>query len=171
MLPKNVADLLNEQINKEFYSAYLYLEMNNYFERRGLHGFAHWYHVQALEELDHAMLIYQYLHDEEFDVKLKAIANPTHAFVADRDALETALDHEKYVTASIHAIYETALDENDFRTQQFLDWFIKEQAEEEVNAKEMLTKIDLFETDSKALYLIDRELSYRVHEAPAKLEL
>ena len=166
MIKENVANLLNEQVNKELYSAYLYLEMNNYFEHQGLHGFAHWYHVQALEELDHAMLIYQYLHNEEFDVELKAIANPAHAFVEDREVLETALDHEKYVTASIHAIYKVASDANDFRTLQFLDWFVKEQAEEEVNAKELLTKMDLFGSDSKGLYLLDRELSYRVHEAP-----
>ena len=139
MINKKVADLLNEQINKELYSAYLYLDMNNYFQARGLNGFANWYMIQAQEERDHAMLFYQYMQNNDCKVTLDAIAKPDKVFKKDMDVLKAGLEHEEYVTASIHTIYDAAYKVKDFRTMQFLDWFVKEQGEEETNARDMIT--------------------------------
>ncbi len=167
MLDKKVAALLNEQINKEFYSAYLYLDMNNYFEERGLKGFANWYRIQTMEERDHAMLFYQYLQNNDCKVTLEAIAKPDKKFNCDMDVLKAGLAHEEYVTASIHNIYAAAYEAKDFRTMQFLDWFVKEQGEEETNARDLITKMELFGNDPKSLYMLNQELSTRVYTAPS----
>ena len=98
MLQEKVAALLNDQVNKEFYSAYLYLEFSNYFEARGLDGFANWYKIQAQEERDHAMLFYQYLHNNNAKVTLEAIAKPEKKLDSDMDVLKAGLEHEMYVT-------------------------------------------------------------------------
>lgn len=161
MLNKKIAGLLNDQINKELFSAYLYLEMDNYFRNRGLDGFAHWYHVQAKEECGHALKIYQYLHDEEELVHLQPIAAPDEHFSCDMDVLRKALAHEEYVSESINTIAATAFELHDYRTMQFLDWFVAEQAEEEVNAREMINKLCLYGEDAKGLYLLNHELSKR----------
>ena len=166
-MDKKVAQLLNEQINKEFYSAYLYLDMSNYFERRGLAGFANWYKIQAQEERDHAMLFYQYMQNNDLPVTLDAIAKPDKVFKKDMDVLKAGLEHEEYVTASIHAIYDAAYKVKDFRTMQFLDWFVKEQGEEETNARDMITKMELFGNDARSLYLLNQELEGRTYSAPS----
>ena len=167
MLNKKVSDLLNEQINKELYSAYLYLDMNNYFDKRGLSGFANWYMIQAQEERDHAMLIYKYMQNNDCPIKLGAIAMPDKVFKADMDVLKAGLEHEEYVTASIHSIYDAAYKVKDFRTMQFLDWFVKEQGEEETNARDMITKMELFGSDPKSLYMLNQELAARTYSAPS----
>ncbi len=167
MLNQKVADLLNDQINKEFYSAYLYLDMSNYFEAKGLDGFANWYRIQAQEERDHAMLFYQYLQNNDCKVQLKAIAQPDKVFKKDMDVLNAGLEHEEYVTSLINNIYAAAYEVKEFRTMQFLDWFIKEQGEEETNARDMITKMELFGNDSKGLYMLNQELSARVYTAPS----
>ena len=162
-----VRELLNEQINKEFYSAYLYLDFSNYFKARGLDGFANWYMIQAQEERDHAMLFYQYLQNENQPVELLAIDKPDKVFKCDMDVLEAGLTHEKYVTSLINAIYKEAADVSDYRTMQFLDWFIKEQGEEETNANDLITKMELFGSDPRGLYLLNQELAARVYSAPS----
>jgi ferritin len=167
MLNKKVADLLNDQINKELYSAYLYLDMNNYFDKRGLSGFANWYMIQAQEERDHAMLIYKYMQNNDCPIKLEAIAMPDKVFKKDMDVLKTGLEHEEYVTASIHTIYDAAYKVKDFRTMQFLDWFVKEQGEEETNARDLITKMELFGGDAKSLYMLNQELAARTYSAPS----
>lgn len=167
MLNKKVADLINDQINKEFYSAYLYLDMSNYFERRGLNGFANWYKIQAQEERDHAMLFYQYLQNNDCIVTLEAIAKPDKVYNTDMDVLKAGLEHEEYVTASINNIYGEAYSIKDFRTMQFLDWFIQEQGEEETNAREMITKMELFGGDAKGLYMLNQELAGRTYSSPS----
>ena len=167
MLNKKVADLLNDQINKELYSAYLYLDMSNYFERRGLNGFANWYMIQAQEERDHAMLFYRYMQNNDCVVTLEAIAKPDKKFKKDMDVLKEGLAHEEYVTASIHTIYDAAYKVKDFRTMQFLDWFVKEQGEEETNARDMITKMELFGNDPKSLYMLNQELAARAYSAPS----
>ena len=115
MLNEKVASLLNEQINKEFYSAYLYLEFSAYFEDEGLDGFANWYKVQAQEDRDHAM----------HRPVLEGIARPTAAPNGRLEVLKAGLAHEQYVTNLIHTIYDAAYEVKDFRTMQFLDWFVK----------------------------------------------
>ena len=162
-----VHELLNQQINKEFYSAYLYLEFSNYFEDRGLDGFANWYMIQAQEERDHAMLFYTYLQNENQKVTLEAIDKPEADVSSDMAVLEAGLKHEKYVTSLINDIYSAAYDVKDFRTMQFLDWFVKEQGEEETNANDMITKMELFGSDPKSLYMLNQELKARVYSAPS----
>ena len=97
MLNAKVKELLNQQVNKEFYSAYLYLDFSNYYETRGLDGFANWYKIQAQEERDHALLFYQYLHNNNETVTLDAIAKPDKVFNCDMDPLKAGLEHEMYV--------------------------------------------------------------------------
>ena len=167
MLNEKVHKLLNEQINKEFYSAYLYLDFSNYFKAQGLDGFANWYMIQAQEERDHAMLFYQYLQNEDMTVTLEAIGKPDKTFSCHMDVLEAGLAHEQYVTSLINDIYAAAYDVRDFRTMQFLDWFVKEQGEEETNAKDMITKMQLFGSDPKSLYMLNQELAARVYNAPS----
>ena len=162
-----VHKLLNEQINKEFYSAYLYLDFSNYFKAAGLDGFANWYMVQAQEERDHAMLFYQYLQNEGQTVTLEAIGKPDKVLNTNMDVLKAGLEHEEYVTSLINNIYAAAYEVKDFRTMQFLDWFVKEQGEEETNAKDMITKMELFGSDPRGLYLLNQELAARVYTAPS----
>ena len=166
-MDKRVHDLLNQQINKELYSAYLYLDFSNYFKRVGLDGFANWYYIQAQEERDHAMLFYQYLQNESQLVTLEAVDKPDKVINTHMDALLAGLEHEKYVTSLIHDIYSAAYDVRDFRTMQFLDWFVKEQGEEETNANDMITKFELFGGDAKGLYMLNQELAARVYSAPS----
>lgn len=166
-MDQKVATLLNEQINKEFYSAYLYLDMANFYKQKGLDGYANWYEIQAKEEQDHAMLFYQYLQNNNQKVTLEAIAKPDKEFNNLEDPLKAALEHEEYVTSLINTIYAAAQEVNDYRTIQFLDWFVKEQGEEETNANDMITKMELFGNDSKGLYMLDAEMKARVYSAPS----
>ena len=167
MFTDKVKTLLNEQITKEFYSAYLYLDFVNYYEEQGLKGFAHWFMVQAQEERDHALLFIKYMQNNDIKVTLEAIAKPDVVMKKHIDALCASLTHEQYVTASIHAIYEAAYEAKDFRTMQFLDWFVKEQSEEEKNTDEIIKRYDLFGNDAKGLYLLDTELAARVYTPPS----
>ena len=166
-MDKKVFTLLNDQINKELYSAYLYLDMANFYTKKGLDGFANWYEIQAQEERDHAMLMYKYLHNNGQDVTLAAIAKPDKKFKTLMDPLKGAHEHEQYVTRLINAIYAAAQKVNDYRTTQFLDWFIKEQGEEEKNSGDMITKMELFGSDPKGLYMLNSELAGRVYSAPS----
>ena len=164
---QRVHELLNDQINKELYSAYLYLDFSNYFKKVGLDGFANWYYIQAQEERDHAMLFYQYLQNESMDVTLKAVDKPDKEIKVHMDVLKAGLEHEKYVTSLINNIYAEAYNDHDFRTMQFLDWFVKEQGEEETNANDLITKMELFGSDPRSLYMLNQELAARVYSAPS----
>lgn len=167
MLDKKVVELLNTQVNKEFYSAYLYLDIANYYTEQGLDGFANWYNIQAQEERDHALLFIKYLQNNDEKVTLDAIAKPDKAFDSNMAPLQVGYEHEQYVTGLIHAIYDQAYSVKDFRTMQFLDWFVKEQGEEETNANNLITKMELFGSDAKGLYMLDNELGARVYSAPS----
>lgn len=167
MLDKKVIKLLNDQINKEFYSAYLYLDMANFYIDNDMDGFGNWYNIQAQEERDHAMLITKYLQNNGVKVTLDAIAKPDKTFEELIDPLLAAAEHEQYVTSLIHTIYDAAYSVKDFRTMQFLDWFVKEQGEEETNADSLVKKFRLFGDDPKSLYLLNQELAGRVYSAPS----
>lgn len=167
MLNEKVIELLNQQINKELYFAYLYLDFSNYFKAKSLDGFANWYMVQAQEERDHAMLFYTYLQNNNAPVTLEAIAKPDKVLNSDMDVLKAGLEHEEYVTSLINDIYAAAYEVKDFRTMQFLDWFVKEQGEEETNANDMIAKMELFGSDPKSLYMLNSELAARVYTAPS----
>ena len=166
-MDKKVTALLNKQVNKEFFSAYLYLSFANYCESRGLSGFANWYNIQAQEERDHAMLFVKYLQNNDEPLVYEAIQKPANTWENELAVLKAGLAHEKYITDSINNIYATALDVKDFRTTQFLDWFIKEQGEEETNAIELIQKAELIGGDGNGLYLLDQELALRVYVAPS----
>ena len=164
---EKIVALLNQQVNKELYSAYLYLDMANYYIDKDLDGFGNWYTIQAQEERDHAMLFMQYLQDNGERVVLEAIAKPDKEFKDLIDPLNAAAEHERYVTGLIHTIYEAALEAKDYRAMQFLDWFVKEQGEEEKNADSMVKKYQLFGKDAKGLYLLNQELASRTYSAPS----
>lgn len=167
MLDKKVVELLNQQINKELYSAYLYLDFSNYYYDQGLDGFGNWYKIQAQEERDHALLFLQYLQNNGEKIVLEAIEKPSVELTSAKAVLEEGLKHELYVTSLIHTIYDAAYSVKDFRTMQFLDWFVKEQGEEETNAEGLIKKYELFGNDPKSLYMLDNELSARVYSAPS----
>lgn len=167
MLDKKVVDLVNQQVNKELYSAYLYLDFSNFYYEEGLEGFGNWYRIQAQEERDHAMLMLQYLQNNGEKVVLEAIDKPSVEITDAKSVLEAGLKHEQYVTGLIHTIYDAAYSVKDFRTMQFLDWFVKEQGEEETNADGLIKKYDLFGSDPRALYMLDNELGARVYSAPS----
>lgn len=167
MLDKKVVELLNQQVNKEFYSAYLYLDFSNYYYEEGLEGFGNWYRIQAQEERDHAMLFIQYLQNNGEKIVLDAIDKPAIALESAKAVLGEGLKHERYVTSLIHAIYDAAYTVKDFRTMQFLDWFVKEQGEEEANADNLVKKFELFGDDPKSLCMLDNELGARVYSAPS----
>ena len=167
MFDSKVIELLNDQVNKEFYSAYLYLEIADYYSDIDLDGFSNWYTIQAQEERDHAMLFVKYLQNNGIKVKFKAIDAPDAVFEKPIDPLLKGAEHERYVTDLIHNIYDVAYSVKDFRTMQFLDWFVKEQGEEEENADKLVNKFKLFGDDPKSLYLLDQELATRVYTAPS----
>ena len=164
-----VYELLNDQINKELYSAYLYLSFADYYEEEGLSGYANYFEIQAQEERDHALKFRSYLHENGEKVVLEAIAQPDKKFTDHVAPLEAGLEHEKYVTALINDIYAAALEAHDYRAQKFLGWFIDEQLEEEDNAEKQVSRMRLFGSDAKALYDLDRENAARVYAVPSPL--
>ena len=167
MLQKKIATMINNQVNKELYSAYLYLDFANYYAAEGLDGFAHWYEVQAQEERDHAMMMRRYLIDNGLRVIFDEIEKPVKVFENTIDPLKAGYEHEQYVTALINDICAEAFSAKDFKTMQFLDWFIKEQGEEEKNAEDMIKKMELYGYDAKGLYSLNQELAARVYTPSA----
>lgn len=163
---EQIASILNKQIQEEMYSAYLYLSMASFFEARNLPGFSIYFKVQAQEEVAHAMGFFEYLIRRGNKVELLEIAKPKSDFGSTIKAVEEALKHEKYITAKIADIYKAACEEKDYPTQNFIQWYIKEQVEEEETAKALVEKINLVGENGANIYLIDKELSTRVFVAP-----
>ncbi len=163
---EKIAALLNDQINKEFYSAYLYLDIANHYNALDLDGYANYYMVQAQEERDHALLFMKYMLNNGLKVTLETISKPEYTFDSIPAPLEIAAEHERYVTALINNIYHEAHQARDYRTMKFLDWFVDEQMEEEENADKMISRYQLFGSDPKGLYLLDQEYAARVYTAP-----
>ena len=162
-----IAALLNQQINKEFYSAYLYLDMSNFYDEMDLDGYANYYMVQAQEERDHALLFMKYMQSNNLKVTLEAIDRPDKVFETVLDPLVEAAEHERYVTALINEIYHECHNAKDYRTMKFLDWFVDEQMEEEDNADSMVSRYKLFGGDARGLYLLDQEYAARVYAPPS----
>jgi ferritin len=158
---KAMQDAMNEQINKEFFSSYLYLSMAAYFEDKNLMGFAHWMRLQADEEREHALKFYNYVLDAGGRVYLKAIDAPQTEWKSNLQVVEQVAEHEAKVTASIHSLYELALKEKDYPAQVMLHWFINEQVEEEKNAAELVAKLRLIEERGTAVLMLDHRLSKR----------
>ena len=164
---EKIAALLNDQINKEFYSAYLYLDMSNYYDELDLNGYANYYMVQAQEERDHALLFMKYMQSIGLKVTLDAIDKPDKVFNSILDPLEIAAEHERYVSALINDIYHECHEARDYRTLKFLDWFVDEQREEEDSADSMVSRYKLFGQDPRGLYLLDQEYAGRVYSPPS----
>lgn len=167
MLNKKIVDLLNSQINKEFYSSYLYLDMSNYYYAKNLNGFGNWFAIQTQEEYAHAMLFLKYVQNNGETITMNAIAAPNKAYSNFKQPLETSLEHEISISASINDIYAEAHGLKDFKTMQFLNWFVKEQGEEEQKADDLNKRFELFGTDPRGLYLLDAELATRTYTAPS----
>ena len=162
-----VVALLNDQINKEFYSAYLYLDLANYYQDMNLNGYANYYNIQAQEERDHALLFMQYMQNNGLKVTLEAIAKPDKTFDSVLSPMEVAAEHERYVTSLINNIYREAHADGDYRTMKFLDWFIDEQMEEENSADTMIGQYKLFGGSPQGLYQLNQEYAGRVYTAPS----
>ena len=166
MINEKVENILNSQINKEFYSAYLYLAMSAYFDEIGLFGFSNWTKVQAKEEMDHGMILFDYIIERDDKVKLEQIDAPERDFHNPLQVFEKILDHEKFVTDSINCVASLSEDECDLATRHFINWYISEQVEEEANARDIITKLNMFGDEKASLYHLDKELGnreYKVH--------
>lgn len=166
-MKKPIVDLMNKQINKELFSSYLYLDFSNYLQDKGLPGFANWFRIQAQEELAHAMLFYDYLHHNNQAATLEAVEKPAVKLGSIMDVLQESLKHEEFITASINDIYAEALKQKDFRATQFLDWFTREQGEEEANVHDLIDKLTMLGEDKQALYVMNQELATRTFVAPS----
>ncbi|HOW98933.1 MAG TPA: ferritin [Kiritimatiellia bacterium] len=164
MISGKMTKAINEQINKELYSSYLYLAMSAQAEALGLKGFANWFKVQAAEENEHAMKFFDYLGEQGARVKLAAIDQPPVEFKSPKAMFEETLKHEKTVTASINALADLALAEKDHATGSFLRWFVDEQVEEEANAQEIVDWLKLAGEAGNALLFLDSKLRARKAE-------
>lgn len=161
MISEKMEKALNDQINAEFFSAYLYLAMAAYFEEQNLSGCAHWMELQYQEESEHAMKIYKYINDRGGRVHLDAIEKPQEKWESPLAAFEAAYKHEQYITGRINDLMKAAVELNDFTTQAFLQWYLNEQIEEEANVDEIVQSFNLMGNDRRALFMIDRELKQR----------
>ncbi len=164
MINKTMQDAINEQINKELFSSYLYLSMAAYFEAKNLSGFGNWMRVQADEEREHAMKFYNFILETGGKVTLKAIDAPKTEWSSNLEVAEEVAAHEAKVTASIYALYELAQKEKDYPAQIMLQWFITEQVEEEKNAAEIVADLKLIEERGTAVLMLDKQLGKRKDE-------
>jgi ferritin len=161
MIKQTIEKAINEQINAELYSAYLYLSMSAYFESKNLGGFAHWMTIQAREEVNHAMKFYNYIHERGGKVSLKAIDSPPGSWKSPLDVFESAYKHEVKVTGLIHKLVNLARSDKDVATENFLMWYVNEQVEEEASADAVVQKLKLVKDSSNGLFMMDRELGQR----------
>ena len=167
MLSKKMLDALNEQINAEYYSAYLYLAMSAYCDTINLKGFANWFRVQNLEEMFHVMKFFDYVLNRRGAVELKPIEGPPKTWKSPLAAFEASFKHEQTITARINKLADLAVAENDHATATLLQWFITEQVEEESNADQVVQQLKLMQDAPGGLYMLDRELATRVFTPPA----
>lgn len=161
MFSKAVHEKMNDQIQAEMYSAYLYLSMAAQFETQNLPGFAHWMRKQAGEELEHSLKFFDFVNDRGGAVMLKAIQQPPTSFGSPTDVFKASQAHEQLITSLINGIYEVAVQEKDFASQNFLNWFVAEQVEEEKNATDILETLKLAGDKGNALVMLDRALGQR----------
>ncbi len=167
MLSKKIQEALNDQINAELYSSYLYLAMQAYFESQAVPGCANWMHCQAQEEIVHAMKIYDFVHERNGKVVLKPIAQPPLTWPSVLAVFKAAYEHEQKVTVRINKLVDLALKESDHATNNFLQWFVSEQVEEEASACGVVDKLKLVGKSGEALFQLDKELGQRVFTPPA----
>jgi ferritin len=161
MISKKMTAALNGQINKELYSSFLYLAMSAVSRRQNLNGMAQWLMLQAKEEYGHAMKFYGYMEEQGATIELKAIDAPPVEHGAPAKMFGEILKHEQFITRSIHELMKLAVKEEDFATQILLQWFVKEQVEEEAAAADVLAKLEMVGAEARGLYIVDRELGQR----------
>jgi ferritin len=166
MISNTMTEALNDQINKELFSSYLYLSMSSYAAHIGLPGVANWFYVQAQEELSHVQRFYGYINSQGQRVILDAIEKPESDFVSALAMFEAALAHEQYVTGRVNDLVNLAVEERDHASQIFLQWFVTEQVEEEENATDIIAKLKLAGDQGGGLFMIDKELAGRVFTPP-----
>lgn len=169
MLNSKIQDALNEQINAELWSAYLYLSMGMHFEAEGRAGIANWFKIQFQEEQAHATIFMNYINQRGGKVTLKAIDAVPTSWESPLDAFKATLEHEQKVTSLINNLYALAEAEHDYATRDRLAWFVSEQVEEEDNARQLIDKFTLIGNDGMGLYMLDQELAGRVYNAPSIL--
>ncbi len=162
MLNKKVLNAINEQINAEIWSAYMYLAMASYFASNGLNGFANWMRVQWQEELSHALKFFDYLVERGEQPILKPIAEVPEKWNSPLHAMQETLKHEQHVTALINNIMNIAIEEKDHATKSMLNWYVDEQVEEEANAQELVDNLRLIGESGNGIYMLDKELKSRV---------
>lgn len=161
MISERMQSMLNDQFHKELAAANQYLAISSWFERRDLDGFAHFFRLQAQEELTHAMKQFDYLHQVHGHVEMESIVKPRNEFEGNVQVFEFALNHERNVTKSINMVMKAAVEEGDFATQTFLQWFVQEQVEEEALVSNILGKLRLIGDNSSALFLMNEDLGKR----------
>jgi len=161
MISKKMQSELNEQVNKEFYSAYLYLAMSAYCTKIGLPGFANWMRLQYEEENMHVTKMYDYILDQGGEIHLKKIEEPPTEYGSPLDIFEKTLEHEQFITRSIHDLMGLAIEERDYATQTFLQWYVSEQVEEESNVHDVLNPLRMVGNDKGGLMMIDQNLGRR----------
>ncbi len=166
MISKEMEKAFNDQINAELYSEYLYLSMQAYFSRLNLQGFVNWFTVQVQEEHAHAMGMFDYVHERGGDVRLMAIDAPQTDWESPLACFEHVLEHEQLVTSKINALMDVAENEKDRAALSFLDWYLKEQVEEESNVGGVLATLKLIKDDANALLLLDKDLAARTFVQP-----
>ena len=167
MISKKMVKALNEQVNAEFFSAYLYLSMVSYFKSLNLNGFANWMKVQTQEEVSHAMKIYEFINERGGRITLKAIDGPQTEWDSPLEVFKAVYEHEQKVTSLINDLVNLAIEEKDHATNTFLQWFVNEQVEEEASADQVVQQLKMMEKAPGGLFLLDRELAQRVFTPPA----
>lgn len=167
MISKKLEKAINDQINKELFSEYLYLSIAAYFQAQNLDGFANWFHVQTQEERFHAMKFYTYLLDRGGEIELDKLDKPEKDFKNPTFAFEASLKHEQFITKSINDLMDLAIAENDHSFKSFLQWYVDEQVEEEANAEKLIAKLKLINNDGNGILSLDKELATRVFTPPA----
>jgi ferritin len=167
MISKKMEKALNEQVNAELFSAYLYLSMEAYFKSLNLTGFANWMRVQTQEEMMHAMKIYDFIDERGGRIILKAIDGPDTKWDSPLAVFEAVYKHEQKVTGLINNLVNLAIEEKDHATNTFLQWFVNEQVEEESSADHIVQQLKLMESAPGGMFMLDRELGKRVFTPPA----
>ncbi len=166
MISEKITQALNEQVNREMYSAYLYMSMSAHCNQVGLKGFANWFMVQYHEEMLHAMKIYEYIQRQGAEITLAAIKAPPAAFASPMDMFTQTLAHEQFITRSINDLMELAILEKDHASQIFLEWYVTEQVEEEENDNDIIAQLKFIKDNPQGLMMLDRELAGRMATVP-----
>ncbi|MCP4612571.1 MAG: ferritin [Planctomycetes bacterium] len=167
MISKKMEEALNEQVNAELYSSYLYLSMESFFKSQNLNGFANWMRIQTQEEVMHATKMYDFINERGGRALLKAIEGPPTEWESTLAVFKAVYEHEQKVTGLVNNLVDLAITEKDHATNSFLQWFVNEQVEEEASADEIVQQLKMVEKAPGGIFMFDRELGQRVFTPPA----